>query len=148
MKKSLLVLSALMALSMAFVGCKGGASDPDISDPSGDVTPAENVVASGENGTFFKWADLGITAENASEYYVKVTYTLDDPAKAGWGPGALNDASWENNSLGDSLNVTAAGVNEIEVSDIIAVPALAEGFLVNWWGDYATLKKVEIIKKL
>lgn len=145
MKKSLLILSALMALSMAFVGCKGG-SDP-VQDPAGDVTPAENVVASGEHGTFFKWADLGITAENASEYYVKVTYTLDDPAKEGWGPGALNDANFENNTLGDSLNVTAEGVNEIEVSDIIGEPALAEGFLVNWWAEYATLKKVEIIKK-
>ncbi len=145
MKKSLLILSALMALSMAFVGCKGG-SDP-VQEPAGEVTPEENVVASGVKGTFFKWADLGITAENASEYYVKVTYTLDDLTKAGWGPGALNDANYENNSLGDSLNVTAAGVNEIEVSDIIAVPALAEGFLVNWWGDYATLQKVEIIKK-
>lgn len=42
MKKSLLILSALMALSMAFVGCKGG-SDP-VQDPAGDETPAEVVV--------------------------------------------------------------------------------------------------------
>ena len=145
MKKSLLILSALMALSMAFVGCEGG-SDP-VQEPAGDVTPAENVVASGEKGTFFKWADLGITAENASEYYVKVTYELNDPAKEGWGPGSLCDVNYKNDSLKDSLNVTPAGVNEIEVSDIIAVPALAEGFLVNWWADYATLTKVEIIKK-
>ena len=33
MKKSLLVLSALLALSMAFVGCKNGGSDPVESDP-------------------------------------------------------------------------------------------------------------------
>ena len=145
MKKSLLILSALMALSMAFVGCKGG-SDP-VQDPAGEETPVENVVASGEHGTFFKWADLGITTENASEYYVKVTYTLTDSTKTGWGAGALNDANFKNNTLVDSLNVTDAGVNEIEVSDIIAVPALAEGFLVNWWAEYAQLIKVEIIKK-
>ena len=42
MKKSLLILSALMALSMAFVGCKGG-SDP-VQEPAGDGTPAEVVV--------------------------------------------------------------------------------------------------------
>lgn len=36
MKKSLLILSALMALSMAFVGCKGG-SDP-VQDPAGEDT--------------------------------------------------------------------------------------------------------------
>ena len=35
MKKSLLILSALMALSMAFVGCEGG-SDP-VQDPAVDV---------------------------------------------------------------------------------------------------------------
>lgn len=51
MKKSLLVLSALLALSMAFVGCKGGASDPDISDPSGDVVkPAFTISYTGING--------------------------------------------------------------------------------------------------
>ena len=46
MKKSLLILSALMALSMAFVGCKGG-SDP-VQEPAGDDTPAEVVVFDAE----------------------------------------------------------------------------------------------------
>ena len=49
MKKSLLILSALMALSMAFVGCKGG-SDP-VQEPAGDDTPAEVVVFDAETAT-------------------------------------------------------------------------------------------------
>lgn len=43
MKKSLLILSALLALSMAFVGCKGGPSDPKLPETPEDVvvTPIE-----------------------------------------------------------------------------------------------------------
>ena len=37
MKKSLLIVSALMALSMAFVGCKGGSSDPKLPETPEDV---------------------------------------------------------------------------------------------------------------
>ena len=157
MKKSLLALAALAALSLVFVSCGGGGADPSPDNPKspvieepteGEEQPAgETVIATGKAGTFFKWADYGITTENASDYIVRVTYTLDDTSKAGWGPGAFNDKDWANNSLGDALNVTAAGVNEISVSDVIAVEALSEGFLINWWGTYATLVKVEIIKK-
>lgn len=144
MKKFLLALGVVAALSLLFVGC-----DKPTDEPETPETPAttETVVKSGVKGTYFKWSELGITAENAADYTLRITYTLDDASKAGWGPGALNDANYENNSLGDKLNVTAAGVNEIPVADIIAIPALADGFLVNWWGDYATLVKVEIIKK-
>lgn len=51
MKKSLLILSALMALSMAFVGCKGGPSDPKLPETPEDVTPAEVVVFDAETAT-------------------------------------------------------------------------------------------------
>ena len=148
MKKIKVLLSALaMVAAMAFVSCGGGAGDDGTSNPPAETT-TETVIATGVNGTFFKWADYGITADNAADYIVRVTYTLDDSSKTGWGPGAFNDKNYENNSLGDTLNVKADGVNEIPVADIIAIPALSEGFLVNWWGtDYSTLIKVEIIKK-
>lgn len=150
MKKIKVLLSALaMVAAMAFVSCGGGAGDDGTSSPAAaPEATGETVIATGEHGTYFKWADYSITADNAADYIVRVTYTLDDATKAGWGPGAFNDKDFKNNSLGDTLNVSAAGVNEIPVSDIIAVPALSEGFLINWWGtDYSTLIKVEIIKK-
>jgi hypothetical protein len=143
MKKFLLALGVVAALSLLFVGC-----DKPTDEPAGGGSEAtgETVVATGVHGTFFKWSDYSITADNAADYIVRVTYTLDDASKAGWGPGAFNDAAYANNSLADKLNVSAAGVNEIPVSEVIAVAALKDGFMINWWGDYATLKKVEIIK--
>ena len=153
MKKLLLALGVIAALSLIFVGCdqpsntKAEDETPANEAPAEETPAAETVVATGEKGTYFKWADYSITADNADDYIVRVTYTLDDASKAGWGPGAFNDKDWKNNSLADKLNVNADGVNEIPVKDIIAVDALKEGFLINWWADYATLTKVEIIKK-
>ena len=145
MKKIKVLLGALALIaSFGLIGC-----NPSVGPQNNNTTQEaakETVVATGEKGTFFKWADYSITADNAASYIVRVTYTLDNAEKAGWGPGAFADNSWKGvDSLNEKLNVSAAGVNEVSVTDIIK--ALPEGFLVNWWADYATLKKVEIIKK-
>ena len=68
MKKSLLILSALMALSMAFVGCEGG-SDP-VQDPAGDDTPAEVVVFDAATATAPEGMEI---VEIDGVKYLKVT---------------------------------------------------------------------------
>ena len=100
MKKIKVLLSALaMVAALAFVSCSGG-SDGTSNPAAAPEATGETVIATGEHGTYFKWADYSITADNAADYIVRVTYTLDDATKAGWGPGAFKDKDYKNNSLG------------------------------------------------
>lgn len=145
MKKTLLVLSALLALSMVFVGCGGTPDDPDQSDPT-PVTPVgPAVVFTQDSANAISFESLGITADNAADYEVKVYYTVTDESKIGWGPFAFVDEAWTAID-GLNCNVVAEGVNTYEVSAIIA--GNPTNIRINWWGnDYATLTKVEVIKK-
>ena len=81
MKKSLLILSALMALSMAFVGCEGG-SDP-VQEPAGEVTKNgidyKNVYVvdyGSGSGSYNK--NTGVISLGAGEYK-NVVIELSEP---------------------------------------------------------------------
>ena len=74
MKKSLLILSALMALSMAFVGCKGG-SDP-VQDPAGEEEPKVLVVFEGEKVLTMNDYDNYIEFNKSLSGYSKFEVTL------------------------------------------------------------------------
>lgn len=74
MKKSLLILSALMALSMAFVGCEGG-SDP-VQDPAGEEEPKELVVFEGEKVLTINGYDNYINFDKPLSGYSKFEVTL------------------------------------------------------------------------
>lgn len=156
MKKSLLALAVLAGISMLFMGCPKGTDTPaePTSDPATNVEkPAEEtpagptVVKTIELKKFVKWSELGITADNAGEYLIKATYKLTDASKKGWGPVGVCDSEYNGvASLGGLFNVNENGVNEVEVSVIIA--ELKDGVLFNFWGDsYASDYKIELIKK-
>ena len=94
-------------------------------------------------GETVKLVDLGINSENAANYLLRVSFTLDDPEKKGWGAGAIADSGWTDLGISD-LPVNEEGFIDIEISDIIVK---SDSFLINWWASYATLLKCEIIKK-
>lgn len=146
MKKTLLALSALLALSMVFIGCGGGddpTKDPDQSDPTPVSGPT--VVYTQTTADAISFDSLGITADNAADYEVKVYYTVTDETKLGWGPFAFVTEAWANIE-GLDYNVKADGVNVYPAADLIA--GNPTNIRINWWGnDYATLTKVEVIKK-
>ena len=156
MKKSLLALAVLAGISMLFMGCQKGTDTPaePTSDPATNVEkPAEEtpagptVVKTIELKKFVKWSELGITADNASQYLIKATYKLTDASKAGYGPVGVCNSEWAAvDSLNALFNVNENGVNEVEVSAIIA--ELKDGVLFNFWGNsYASDYKIELIKK-
>ena len=72
---------------------------------------------------------------------------MTDDTKVGYGPVGVCDSSWGAvNELNALFNVNADGVNEVEVSAVIA--KLADGVLFNFWGEsYASDYKIELFKK-
>lgn len=130
------ILSALLACGMIFcTSCK----QPE---QPGNENPGTAIKEFGK-GEIVKFADLEITSENAANYLLKVSFTLDNPEKKGWGAGAICDTNWTDLKI-NALEVNEEGFIDIEISDIIAK---SDSFLINWWADYATLLKCEIIKK-
>lgn len=127
---------------MLFASCSGSTNGGN--DNTGDEKKDE-VIKTIEKGEFLKFADLNITADNVGEYVLKISYTLTDPEKKGYGAGAICDSGWKDAEV-DPLEVKEDNTPfEIEVNKIIE--KLPDGFLVNWWADYATLDKIELIKK-
>ena len=106
-------------------------------------TVAGTAIKEFGKGEIVKFADLEITSENAANYLLRVSFTLDNPEKKGWGAGAICDTNWTDLKI-NALEVKEEGFIDIEISDIIAK---SDSFLINWWADYATLLKCEIIKK-
>ena len=145
------ILSALLACGMIFcTSCKQPnqtEEKPEVEKPAdeekpGTENPATAIKEFGK-GEIVKFADLEITSENAANYLLKVSFTLDNPEKKGWGAGAICDTKWTDLKI-NALEVNEEGFIDIEISDIIAK---TDSFLINWWADYATLLKCEIIKK-
>ena len=106
-------------------------------------TVAGTAIKEFGKGETVKFADLEITSENAANYLLRVSFTLDDPEKKGWGAGAIADSGWTDLGI-SNLPVNEEGFIDIEISDIIVK---SDSFLINWWASYATLLKCEIIKK-
>ena len=111
-------------------------------------TVAGTAIKEFGKGETVKFADLEITSENAANYLLRVSFTLDNPENKGWGAGAIADSGWTDLGI-SNLPVNEEGFIDIEISDIIVK---SDSFLINWWGDseknpYATLLKCEIIKK-
>ena len=106
-------------------------------------TVAGTAIKEFGKGEIVKFADLEITSENAANYLLRVSFTLDNPEKKGWGAGAICDSGWTDLGI-SSLEVNEEGFIDIEISDIIVK---SDSFLINWWAEYATLLKCEIIKK-
>ena len=130
------ILSALLACGMIFcTSCK----QPE---QPGNENPGTVIKEFGK-GEIVKFADLEITSENAANYLLRVSFTLDNPEKKGWGAGAICDTNWTDLKI-NALEVNEEGFIDIEISDIIAK---LDSFLINWWAEYATLLKCEIIKK-
>lgn len=111
MKKSLLIVSALMALSMAFVGCKGG-SDP-VQDPAGEEEPKELVVFEGEKDLDIKGFDNYIEFDKPHSGYSKFEVTLSWDSEDGVQCQAqlMNDGSQasETISFGSKSEATISG---------------------------------------
>ena len=106
-------------------------------------TVAGSAIKEFAKGETVKLVDLGINSENAANYLLRVSFTLDDPEKKGWGAGAIADSGWTDLGI-SNLPVNEEGFIDIEISDIIVK---SDSFLINWWAKYATLLKCEIIKK-
>ena len=106
-------------------------------------TVAGTAIKEFGKGETVKFAELEITSENAANYLLRVSFTLDDPEKKGWGAGAIADSGWVDLKI-STLPVNEEGFIDIEISDIIVK---SDSFLINWWASYATLLKCEIIKK-
>lgn len=111
MKKSLLILSALMALSMAFVGCKGG-SDP-VQDPAGEEEPKELVVFEGEkvltiNG-YDNYIEFDKPLSGYSKFEVTLSWNSDDGVQCQ--AQLMNDGSQasETISFGSKSEETVSG---------------------------------------
>lgn len=111
MKKSLLILSALMALSMAFVGCKGG-SDP-VQDPAGEEEPKELVVFEGEkfltiNG-YDNYIEFDEPLSGYSEFEVTLSWNSEDGVQCQ--AQLMNDGSQasETISFGSKSEETVSG---------------------------------------
>lgn len=134
-------LSLLKGRALLFASCSGSAN----ADNDNTSNEKKDEVVTIEKSKFSKFADLNITADNAGEYVLKISYTLTDPEKKGYGAGAICDSGWTDAKV-DPLEVKEDNTPfEIEVSKIIE--KLPEGFLINWWANYATLDKIELIKK-
>ena len=110
-------------------------------------TVAGTAIKEFGKGETVKFADLEITSENAANYLLRVSFTLDNPEKKGWGAGAVcsPEEGWPALEVSNgNLPVNEEGFIDIEISYIIAK---SDSFVINWWADYATLLKCEIIKK-
>lgn len=111
MKKSLLILSALMALSMAFVGCKGG-SDP-VQEPAVEEEPKESVVFEGEKVLTIDGFDNYIEFDKPLSGYSEFEVTLSWDSKDGVQCQAqlMNDGSQasETISFGSKSEATISG---------------------------------------
>ena len=158
MKKSLLALAALAALSLVFVSC-GGGNDPDtpespvIDKPDTPDTPEEG----GNDGILFTWNDfavqgsiaysaIGITDENKDDYKIVIKGTVVDSAKVNWGYGALVDPATANWDAIVSLDAKADGVQEIDIATLYAVNSEKIQFNI-WDTSYYTVTSVTIEKK-
>ena len=115
-----------------------------------DITPildnidSEEVILEFGNRQLIYFDGIGITSENAENYYLKITYELEDSNCYWWTPGAIKDYFWsELKYLNDKFD---SGVLNIEISEIIA---LTDSFRIDWWGnDWGNnLIKCEIVKK-
>ena len=99
MKKTLLVLSAILALSLAFVGCKKstGSNEPDGSDPKGNDTPvvSEKVFSEKEAGldncsAVALYADLKEVADaHADAKVIILVKNTSGAGRTGWGCGPI-----------------------------------------------------------
>lgn len=158
MKKTLLVLSAILALSMAFVGCKksSGSNEPDKSDPV-------NNEAGTEVNYLFKVADWKAANKDMEAAaviegdYLKVTLTetwnnliffpVAIPVSEGdvikfkgyfAGDGVkytinLMDASWK--KLGEAVDKTNKEAEDIEITCKAGSVAFIQAFAQNTAGD-------------
>lgn len=157
MKKSLLALAALAALSLVFVSCGGGGDNPGPDNPKSPVIDQPTDPAVQTDDVFFTWTDfavqgsisysaIGITAENNADYKIVIKGTVVDSAKVGWGYGALVDPATENWDAIVSLDAKENGVQEIDIATLYAVNSEKIQFNI-WDTSYYTVTSVTIEKK-
>lgn len=143
MKKNILKVVTVFSFIFAlfFVSCTQVHRDIT---PILDNIDSEEVILEFENYELILFEDIGITSENARDYYLKITYELEDSYYEWWGPGAISDSSWTD--LKYLSGKFDSGVLNIEISEIIA---LADPFRIKWWGNQwgNNLIKCEIVKK-
>ena len=118
-----------------------------------DITPTEflnstnsgEVILEIENWVRMSFEDIGITSENAGDYYLKFTYELKDPEKANFSPVQICDWDWNSLIEIERRGPFDSGILNIEINEIIAK---TDRFRVNWWGyEFNDLIKCEIVKK-
>ena len=136
-KKNFLVVTVFSVIcALFFVSC---------TQVHRDITPILDNKLIKEFGVYepIRFEELGITQENAKNFILKITYDLYDETKRNWCLGCLKNLSWDHIIFFEGVDYS--GVYKYEISDIIT---LTDSFFIQWWGgDYAELKKCEIIKK-
>ncbi|MCD7890030.1 MAG: hypothetical protein LUG23_09005 [Oscillospiraceae bacterium] len=80
--------------------------------------------------------------------YLYVYFTANDEEHYGWGAGALNDSGWASNIV--SVDINEDGYVAFALTDIAAAYTeagydVADGVILNWWADYASLTGVELV---
>ncbi len=126
---------------------------PEAEAPAAEAT-GETVIASADmtasgNLTVLDGADF-----TNPDLFLNIYYDVVNEANIGWGPGSICDKNWttiiDNNYAACSLAVEASGKYTIALTEIADAFAAAnadpaEGLILNWWADYATLTKVELV---
>lgn len=118
-----------------------------------DITPildnidSEEVILEFENRELIFFEDIGITSENARDYYLKITYELIEGHR-GWCPGEIWYGNWSEQGI--ALNgLNEYGIDKINISEIIGN---RNSFFVFYWANdygnnWVNNVKFEIIKK-
>lgn len=125
--------------------------------------PAEEPAPEANGTTVIASADVNastsITVLDGADYtnpdlFLNIYYDVVNTDNIGWGPGALCDKNWttiiDNNYAANSFAVVEDGIYTIALTEIAAAFEAAgadpaEGIILNWWADYATLTKVELV---
>ncbi|MCD7847632.1 MAG: hypothetical protein LUG49_06360 [Oscillospiraceae bacterium] len=85
--------------------------------------------------------------------YLYIYFSVDDESYIGWGPAGICDSNWVT-AIGYGtdydLSVNADGYVAYALTDVAAAFAAvgsdpADGVILNWWADYATLTGVALV---